>query len=107
MRMKKYGYLVKVNTRFDGNHAIDRLKRLPDETEATIVYLKMLINCARDCGTLNLDGLEDGVITFYDGPLDLVVKEMAGELEEDPDDVRTALSQLRVAGLVVVNQVVV
>ncbi len=86
MAQKRY-YWLKLPEDFFRRSDIRRLRRLPEGDRLTLIYLEMLLAGMKTGGALDYGGEEDPA------------EELALELYEDPEEVRTVLEYLTQHGL--------
>lgn len=90
--MSKRYYWLKLKEDFFKDKYIKKLRKLAGGDTFTIIYLKMLLVAMQNEGELKYDGVEDNF-----------AKEIALEIDEDPENVNICLQYLLTAGLAECN----
>lgn len=85
---KKY-YWLKLKENFFASKEIKKLRHIAGGDTYTIIYLKLMLLSLQDEGKLFFEGIEDNFAA-----------ELALELDEDPENVKVALSYLNKLGLI-------
>ena len=88
--MTKRYYWLKLQEDFLKDKRLKKLRKLAGGDTFAFIYLEMILN------SLNTEG-----IIIYEGIEDTVAKEVALELDEDPDNVQITISYLMNVGLMV------
>ncbi len=88
--MTKRYYWLKLQEDFLKDKRLKKLRKIAGGDTFAFIYLEMILN------TLNTEG-----VIIYEGIEDTVAKEVALELDEDPDSVQITISYLMNVGLMV------
>lgn len=88
--MGKRYYWLKLKNDFFGDKRMKKLRRIAGGDTFTIIYLKMMLASLATEGVLEYEGIEPSF-----------AKELALELDEDPDNVEVTLTFLRQTGLMI------
>lgn len=81
-------YWLKIEKDFAKDKRVKKLKKIPGGLNFAFIYLEMLLSSVDEEGLIMYEGIEDSV-----------AKEIALELDEDPDDVQITISYLMSVGL--------
>ena len=92
MADKKY-YWLKLHNDFFDSVRIKKLRRLAGGDTYTIIYLKM-----------QLKSLKNGCVLRYEGYEDTFAKELAIDIDEDPENVQVTLNYLKSVGLLEISE---